>query len=222
MRHPSGDQYEIDSGGSVAQISQVGATLRAFAVDGIDILDGFPSDERSTDGRGQVLVPWPNRLTDGRYSYGGRECQAPLNEPSRHDAIHGLVRWLDWSVVTHESDQVTLACTVRRQPAYEWQVDIEITYAVDVSGLTVTLVARNADNEPAPFGVGFHLPDPRNRNCRRPRPDRSRDSLSEPGCPRRYSTHGAGRQARSRTSRARGPSRRRSSIPHSARAHSWH
>jgi aldose 1-epimerase len=156
MRPPSGDQYTIASGGAQAVVTQVGATLRTFAVDGVDLLDGFSSDERSSDGRGQVLAPWPNRLTDGRFSFGGRECQAPLNEPSRHDAIHGLVRWLDWSIVAHESDRVTLSCAVRPQPAYEWQIDLEITYAAGDSELTVSLVARNADGEPAPFGVGFH------------------------------------------------------------------
>jgi aldose 1-epimerase len=103
-----------------------------------------------------VLAPWPNRLTDGSYSYGGRGCQAPLNEPSRHDAIHGLVRWLDWSLVAHGADSVTLACAVRPQPAYEWQLDLEITYSVDASGLTVSFTVVNVDDEPAPFGVGFH------------------------------------------------------------------
>lgn len=156
MRHPSGDPYTISAAGTMAQITQVGATLRAFTVGGRDVIDGFSADERSTDGRGQVLAPWPNRLTDGRYTYGGRECQAALNEPSRHDAIHGLVRWLDWSVVAHEPERITLSCAVRPQPAYEWQLDLEITYAVIDSGLTVTFTARNVDSEPAPFGVGFH------------------------------------------------------------------
>jgi len=156
MRPPSGEQYTIAADGGRARITQVGATLRSFAVDGVDVLDGFPRDERSTDGRGQVLAPWPNRLTDGSYSYAGRRCQAPLNEPSRHDAIHGLVRWLDWSLVAYESARVTLSCSVRPQPAYEWQLDLEISYSVDASGLTVSMAAVNMDDEPAPFGVGFH------------------------------------------------------------------
>ena len=90
------------------------------------------------------------------YTYGGRDCQAPLNEPSRHDAIHGLVRWLDWSLLRHDPSQVTLSCAVRPQPGYEWQLDLEITYQLDRAGLTVTLTAVNTDDEPAPFGVGFH------------------------------------------------------------------
>ncbi|KRA25772.1 hypothetical protein ASD65_16080 [Microbacterium sp. Root61] len=155
-RFPSGAQYGIAWGSWQAQVSQVGATLRALTAGGVDVIDGFAADERATDGRGQVLAPWPNRLTDGRYRYGGHECQAALNEPSRHTAIHGLVRWLDWTPVAQGPDRVTLACALRPQPGYEWQLDLQLTYMLNHEGLTVTLSAVNADREPAPFGAGFH------------------------------------------------------------------
>ena len=155
-RPPSGDQYVLTQGSAEAQVTGVGATLRSYTVDGDDVIDGFGLGERATDGRGQVLAPWPNRLTDGRYEYGGHDCQAPLNEPSRHDAIHGLVRWLDWSLAAHDATSVSLTCAVRPQPGYEWQLDLEVTYALDGAGLTVTLRAVNRDGERAPFGVGFH------------------------------------------------------------------
>src|SRR5918994_1853378 len=158
MRHrpPSGHQYAIADGSSQAMVTQVGATLRSYTVDGRDVIDGFGIEERAVDGRGQVLAPWPNRLTDGRYRYGGRDCQAPLNEPSRHGAIHGLVRWLDWSPVAHDAGAVTLSCAVRPQPGYEWHLDLEVTYALDGNGLTVTCRAVNVDTARAPPGVGFH------------------------------------------------------------------
>jgi aldose 1-epimerase len=155
-RAPSGHQYAIAYGNSQAQVTQVGATLRSCTVDGLDVVDGFRIDERATDGRGQVLAPWPNRLTDGRYRYGGRDCQAPINEDGRHTAIHGMVRWLDWSVVVHNPTSVALSCAVRPQPGYEWQLDLQVTYALDATGLTVTIQAVNADSERAPIGVGFH------------------------------------------------------------------
>lgn len=155
-RPPSGEQYVIAHGSSRARITQVGATLRGYTVDGRDVIDGFGVDERAIDGRGQVLAPWPNRLTDGSYEYGGRQCQAPLNEPSRHDAIHGLVRWSDWSLVAHLEASVTLSYAMRPQPGYEWLLELELTYELDDAGLTVTLRARNLDSARAPFGVGFH------------------------------------------------------------------
>ena len=136
-------------GDTQVQVSQVSATLRTFTVGGLDVIDGFGVDERATDGRGQVLAPWPNRLTDGRYRYGDRDCQAPLNEVSRHTAIHGLVRWLDWSLVTRPTS-VTLSCAVRPQPGYEWQLDLQVTYALSQAGLVVTFQAVNADRGTSP------------------------------------------------------------------------
>jgi aldose 1-epimerase len=112
-RPPSGNQFAIAYADSQVQISQVGATLRHFTIGGRNVIDGFAIDERATDGRGQVLAPSPNRLTDGRYRYGDRDCQAPLNEVSRQTAIHGLVRWLDWSLVAHDQTSVTLSCALR-------------------------------------------------------------------------------------------------------------
>jgi aldose 1-epimerase len=55
----------------------VGATLRAYTVGGRDVLDGFGLDERSDGGRGQVLIPWPNRLRDGRYEWDGETLFSP-------------------------------------------------------------------------------------------------------------------------------------------------
>jgi aldose 1-epimerase len=153
---PSGRQFAIADGSSRAQISSMGATLRTYQVGERDVLDGFRTGERATDGRGQVLAPWPNRLTDGSYRYGGHDCQAPLNEVSRHDAIHGLVRWLDWSPVTRDPASVALSCTVRPQPGYEWHLELGIEYRLGPTGLAVRFRATNVGAERAPFGVGFH------------------------------------------------------------------
>lgn len=153
---PSGAQYVIEHGEHQATITQVGATLRSFRVGRHEALDGFDEHERSADGRGQVLAPWPNRIAEGRYRYGGRECQAPLNEPSRQDAIHGLVRWLEWTPAHRDASAVSLTCALRPQPGYEWQLELAMHYRVDDAGLTVRLDAVNSGPERAPFGAGFH------------------------------------------------------------------
>jgi len=137
-------------------VTQVGATLREYTVGGRAVVDGFGPDERSSDGRGQVLAPWPNRLREGRYEFHGRHCQAALDEPSRTNAIHGLVRWLAWSLVSREPESVTLGCALHPQPAYEWHLELAVTYTLDGEGLTVSSRAVNRGHEAAPFGLGFH------------------------------------------------------------------
>jgi len=153
---PSGRQHVIAHGDHAAVVTQAGATLRACSLAGRPVLDGFEVDERASDGRGQVLAPWPNRLAEGRYTFDGRSCQAPLSEPSRGNAIHGLVRWLDWSEVSSAGDEVVLGCVVRPQPAYEWELDLRVGYRLDAAGLTVSTNATNTGSGSAPFGIGFH------------------------------------------------------------------
>jgi aldose 1-epimerase len=153
---PSGEQHEIRNGSHRAIVTEVGATLRRYAVDDVDIIDGFGVDEWSPDGRGQVLAPWPNRLDGGAYRFEGQDGRAPLNEPELRNAIHGLVRWLPWTATAKSAHGVELACVLHPQPAYPWRLELQAGYRLDGAGLTVSVRARNAADVPAPFGIGFH------------------------------------------------------------------
>jgi len=119
-------------------------------------VDGFAPDEISPAGRGQVLAPWPNRLDGGRYAFGGREGRAAIDEPEHGNAIHGLVRWLPWSVGSEAHDAVALTCVLSAQPAYPWRLELEVAYRLGPEGLEVRTTATNASVAPAPFGIGFH------------------------------------------------------------------
>src|SRR5688500_11551933 len=94
---PSGRQYRIMAGDYEAVVTQVGAGLRECTLAGRAVLDGYDESVRAPDGRGQVLAPFPNRIADGRYTFDGHTCQVALDEPERGNAIHGMVRWLDWT-----------------------------------------------------------------------------------------------------------------------------
>ena len=156
MGYPSGEQHEIRHGDQIAVLTEVGATLRAYAAGGVDVVDGFAVDEISPAGRGQVLAPWPNRLEGGRYAFEGRRGSAPIDEPERGNAIHGLVRWLPWSPTSRTGDAVTLACVLPAQPAYPWRLELGLEARLSPEGLAVTTTATNASDAPAPFGIGFH------------------------------------------------------------------
>ena len=92
-RPPSGEQIEIAHGDRRAVVVEVGGGLRTFSAAGRELLDGYGADELSTSGRGQVLLPWPNRIEDGSYEFDGRRHQLPINDVDEQDAIHGLVRF---------------------------------------------------------------------------------------------------------------------------------
>ena len=82
MLAPSGDQYEIRHAGYRAVVTESGGALRVLEHEGRPVLDGFGTDEMASGGRGQLLMPWPNRLEDGSYTFGGRDHQLALTEPA--------------------------------------------------------------------------------------------------------------------------------------------
>jgi aldose 1-epimerase len=125
-------------------------------VGGVEVLDGFAADESVSAGRGQVLAPWPNRLDAGRYTFDGVEGRAPIDEPERGNAIHGLVHRLPWAVGSSANDAVSYACILDPQPAYPWRLELSVDYRLGAEGLTVRASARNLSDRPAPFGLGFH------------------------------------------------------------------
>ena len=152
----TGDQWVIGHGHQRAVLTEVGATLRSFTVEDRPVTDGFGPAEWSHGGRGQVLAPWPNRLSGGRYSFQGVEAQAPLDEPERGNAIHGLVRWMPWRMVGRAQNRVSLACELRPSPAYPFALRLTVEYRLGRDGLTVATEAENLGDADLPFGLGFH------------------------------------------------------------------
>ncbi|MFI9103240.1 aldose 1-epimerase family protein [Streptomyces fildesensis] len=153
---PTGQQILLRHGEQTAVIVELGAALRDYTVEDRPVLDGFSADERITGGRGQLLVPWPNRIGQGRYLWNDQDLQLPLTEPESGNAIHGLLRWMSWQVVEREEHRVILGATLWPQPGYPFHLDVRVGYVLGADGLTVTVVARNLGEDTAPYGVGQH------------------------------------------------------------------
>jgi aldose 1-epimerase len=153
---PSGVQWTIQSGTQRAAVVEVGGGLRAYDVGGHKVIDGYRSDEMSPAGAGASLVPWPNRIRDGRYRFGGADQQLSLTEPAKSNASHGLLRWTPWRVVARAADRLTVGATVHPQPGYPHAVSVATTWTLGPQGLVVDQTATNVGVDAAPFGLGMH------------------------------------------------------------------
>jgi aldose 1-epimerase len=152
----SGTQHALRAGDYEAVIASVGATLRSLTHRGRDLVVPFDADEVRPAHRGATLAPWPNRVVDGKYSFGGREFQLALTEPARSHALHGLAAWLDFEAIDKGPDHVTLAAVVQPQTAYPWRIIVTTRFELGPDGLTQSVTARNESTEPAPWGTGPH------------------------------------------------------------------
>ena len=153
---PTGTQHVLTRGGARAVITEVAASLREFTVDGVDITQ--PYDEFSTPpfGDGIVLMPWPNRVADGVWTYQGERMQLDLTEPGRGNAIHGLLRSAPYTVVEQAEAAVTLAATVFPQHGYPFHLATTVRYVLVEDGIDVTHTATNLSAVAAPVAIGTH------------------------------------------------------------------
>lgn len=153
----SGEQFSISAGEYRATVVEVGAGLRQFTHHGVDVTVPYAEDVLTPKGAGQVLVPWPNRVRRGSYTFLGQQLQLALTEPQEHNAIHGLARWARWTPTVRQRSRVTLSHDIVPQPGYPFEVRVEVTYALHAEyGLSVSMSAHNHGHGRAPFGAGFH------------------------------------------------------------------
>jgi aldose 1-epimerase len=155
-RPPSGSQYELAYGDQHAVIVEMGAGLRSYRAGTTDIVDGYGRDEPCPGSRGQLLLPWPNRIAGGRYSFEGRELQLPVNETRTGSAIHGLTRDMPWRAVDVSPEAVSLALDLHPVEGYPFALGLAVTYALNASGLAVRITAVNRGDAPCPYGAGAH------------------------------------------------------------------
>ena len=139
-----------------AVVVEVGAGLRTYTAGGRELIDGYEQDEMSRSGRGQVLIPWPNRIQDGRYDFDGETEQLPIDDTAEQDAIHGLVRWEAWTVRDRAEDRVVMEHVLHPRPGYPFSLALGVEYALSDDGLRTRTTATNVGSRACPYGSGNH------------------------------------------------------------------
>ncbi|MPY91569.1 MAG: hypothetical protein GEV08_00485 [Acidimicrobiia bacterium] len=156
MAAPSGEQYSITHGSQTVVITEVGASLRDYTAAGRPVLDGYGAEEPCTGGRGQSLLPWPNRVRGGRYPWQGSTEQLDLTEPDKGGAIHGLTRWANWRLVERSGHRARFAYVLHACPGWPFVLGCELDYSLGDAGLTVRTTATNLGRRACPYGTGAH------------------------------------------------------------------
>jgi aldose 1-epimerase len=158
QRWPAAEPIEVAlaCGDARAVVDLRGGGLRTLTAGPWAVLDGYPAGTVRAGFPGAVLLPWPNRVRDGRWTWEGRTLQLDVQSPEQPHAIHGLLTDQPWTVLDAEEDAVTVGTLVEPRPGYPFRLSVAIDYALSAAQLSVTLRVRNAGPDPAPFGAGMH------------------------------------------------------------------
>src|SRR5687768_17968936 len=102
------------------------------------------------------LVPFCNRIRDGRASFEGREIQFPPNHPAQNSPhpLHGIGWQQAWDVDDTRDDEVGLSLRVPATAAWPWAFSSTQRYRVSPRELQVEITVRNEDDGPMPAGIG--------------------------------------------------------------------
>lgn len=138
-------------GGSIARFD-----YRSSEKGDIPVFRGLDADHESILAFANFpLVPFVNRIRDGRFSFRGREISLSLNLPGDASPLHGQGWTSPWQVVRLEAREAEL---VFQHSAGEWPWAYEARqiFTLDDGGLTMALHCTNRSDEPMPCGLGHH------------------------------------------------------------------
>jgi len=158
-----------DKGTSFSVVPSFGANVNEISLPfkgrSYSIIDGVTSAEELTSDKAfksSVLLPWPNRLEDGRYEFEGKSYQLAINETDRNTALHGFIYKKKFNVeeiaVKETSASIKLSYDYHGdEPGYPFHFKVEIVYSIsDEDGFAVKVDIVNTDKGSIPVGFGWH------------------------------------------------------------------
>jgi aldose 1-epimerase len=104
------------------------------------------------------LVPFCNRIRDGRASFEGRELRFPPNHPGE-DAPHPLhgIGWLrPWELVDASGTEAVLQLQVEASERWPWRFTARQQFLLQERVLEVRMSITNEDSAAMPAGIGHH------------------------------------------------------------------
>lgn len=102
------------------------------------------------------LVPFSNRIKEGRFRYGGvRYLAGPTSSEQPH-ALHGDGLRHPWEVVTAGPKAATLVYQHNGAEGWPFTYRAVQHFELTDTGLTIRMVVTNEDIRPFPAGMGLH------------------------------------------------------------------
>jgi aldose 1-epimerase len=136
---------------------EIGGSLASLTFKGIEVLRTMP--EGSTDPLDAAcfpLVPYCNRIRDGRFAWDGLTVQMPTNFAPEPHSLHGLGWQAPWTVTAEAGFKCSLSHRYDGSGAWPWAYRAEQRVRLGAQGCAITLDVTNRGDTPMPCGLGLH------------------------------------------------------------------
>ena len=134
---------------------RIGGSIAGLTYNGTPILRGAEDPGSPLDGGCFPLVPYCNRIRDGRFAFRGRTVSVAPNMAGDPSPLHGD-GWLHpWDVVEHGSAHAILSYD-HAPGEWPWAYQAHQAFRLGEDGLEAEISCTNRSEEPMPCGLGFH------------------------------------------------------------------
>src|SRR5215510_3712910 len=140
---------------------QAGGSIARFRVDdAFDLLRPMPS-EAVASGRGNQasaypLVPFSNRIANGRLVVDGKEYRLQPNWPGVRHPMHGEGWARPWEVTRHDERSAELVDRYETTGGWPFRYQARLVFRLEADGLFVTMAIANLEDRAVPAGLGLH------------------------------------------------------------------
>lgn len=146
-------------------IPELGGGVSKLCVNGRHVLRPFTGEAENPFSLGlTIMVPFCNRIGDGRFFWNGKEFRVAANWPPQVLPIHGDGFQRAWRVATCHDDAASLELDDGR--IGPWNYRAQLHYLLREDELSISLELVNTGNDVLPFGGGFHPAFPRDGDTR--------------------------------------------------------
>ena len=136
---------------------EVGGALASLTFNGAEVLRTMPEGSANPlDAACFPLVPYCNRIRDGRFSWDGRTVQMPANFPPEPHSLHGLGWQAPWTVTAEAGFKCSLSHSYDGSGAWPWAYEAEQRVRLGSQGCAITLHVTNRGDTAMPCGLGLH------------------------------------------------------------------
>jgi len=140
-----------------------GGSVARFACNGIDLLRPMTADAIAS-GKGNnaalyPLVPYSNRIRDGRLVFGSEIIQLARNWPGIDHPMHGDGWAHAWQVVRSDAQSAEIVYEHDRagaQGGWPFRYRARQQYRLDEASFSIRISIENLENRPVPAGIGLH------------------------------------------------------------------
>jgi aldose 1-epimerase len=137
---------EIDPG--------AGGSLTRCTWDGSDVL----RPGKGTQGAAYPLVPFSNRIANGRFEFDGQVVEVPRNwpDPAVRHPMHGDGWAACWQTLTADASSAMIAHEHDGNQGWPFRYRAVQEYRVDGNTLRLRLSLENRESRATPGGIGLH------------------------------------------------------------------